>query len=109
VVADNKIQFNVHLEYSNNPKLIPNQSVRLQVLKSVKNEVLRISSNNDFKSNSEQTIYVLDSGDVVPRTVRFGIKGAGYHEIVDGLKEGDKVILSDSPFLWGTKNAGKSK
>jgi HlyD family secretion protein len=109
VVADNKIQFNVHLENSNNPKLIPNQAVRLQVLKSVKNEVLRISSDNDFKANMEQTVYVLDSGNVVPRTVQFGIKGAGYQEVLSGLKEGDKVILSDSPFLWSSKKAEKQR
>jgi HlyD family secretion protein len=109
VVADNKIQFNVHLENSNNPKLIPNQAVRLQVLKSVKNEVLRISSDNDFKANMEQTVYVLDSGNVVPRTVQFGIKGAGYQEVLSGLNEGDKVILSDSPFLWSSKKAEKQR
>jgi HlyD family secretion protein len=109
VVADNKIQFNVHLENSNNPKLIPNQAVRLQVLKSVKNEVLRISSDNDFKANMEQTVYVLDSGNVVPKTVQFGIKGAGYQEILSGLKEGEKVILSDSPFLWSSKKAEKQR
>jgi len=109
VVADKRILFNVHLENSNNPKLIPNQAVRLQVLKSMKNEVLRISSDNDFKSNQEQTIYVLDSGNVVPRTVQFGIKGAGYQEVLSGLNEGDKVILSDSPFKWGAKKVVKQK
>jgi HlyD family secretion protein len=109
VVADNKIQFNVHLENSKNPKLIPNQAVRLQVLKSVKNEVLRISSDNDFKANMEQTIYVLDSGNVVPRTVQFGIKGAGYQEVLSGLKEGEQVILSDSPFIWSSKKTEKQR
>jgi len=107
-VADNKIQFNVHLVNSNNPKLIPNQTVRLQVLKSVKNEVLRISSDNEFKANTEQTIYVLDSGNVVPKSVRFGIKGAGYQEVITGLKEGDRVILSDSPFLWSSNKRAKT-
>ena len=109
IVADNKIQFNVHLENSNNPKLIPNQSVKLQVLKSVKNEVLRISSDNNFKDNAEQTVYVLDSGNVVPRTVQFGIKGAFYQEVISGLNEGEKVLLSDSPFLWNSKKVVKQK
>jgi HlyD family secretion protein len=109
IVADNKIQFNVHLEFGNNSKLIPNQAVKLQVLKSVKNAVLRISSDNNFKDNEEQTIYVLDSGNVVPRTVQFGIKGAGYQEVLSGLKEGDKVILSDSPFSWRSKKVVKQE
>jgi HlyD family secretion protein len=102
-VAENKIQFNVHLEESSNPHLIPNQTVKLQVLKSMREKVLRIRSGNSFKANSEQTVYVLDSGNVVPRTVTFGIKGVDYQEVISGLEEGEKVIMSDSPFAWGTK------
>lgn len=108
-VSDNKIQFNVHLENSTNSKLIPNKSVNLQVLKSIKNEVIRISANNDFKANSEQTVYVLDSGNVVPRTVVFGVKGSEYQEVISGLTEGEKVILTDSPFSWKSKNKKNSK
>jgi len=108
LVADNKVQFNIHLENSTNSKLIPNKSVNLQVLKSIKNEVIRISANNDFKANSEQTVYVLDSGNVVPRTVVFGVKGSEYQEVISGLNEGENVILSDSPFSWNSKKT-KSK
>ncbi len=104
-VADNKIQFNAHLEHNSNSKLIPNQTVRIQVLKSVKNEVLRISANNDFKANSERTTYVLDSGKVVQRTVKFGMKGSEYMEVISGLSEGEKVMLSGSPFSWNSKKS----
>jgi HlyD family secretion protein len=108
-IADNKIQFNIHLENSNNPRLIPNQAVKLLVLKSVKNGVLRISANNNFKANTEQTVYILDSGKVVARTVYFGIKGNEYLEVVSGLNEGEKVILADSPYLWNAKKVEKLK
>lgn len=108
-VAENKIQFNVHLENSNNPKLIPNKTVKIYVLKSLKNDVLRISANNNFKANSEQTVYILDSGKVVSRIVTFGIKGNEYQEVISGLNEGEKVILSDSPFSWNTKKNEKLK
>lgn len=108
-VSENKIQFNVHLENSNNQKLIPNQAVKLLVLKSVKNSVLRISANNNFKANSEQTIYILDSGKVVSRTVNFGVKGNEYLEIISGLSEGEKVILADSPFAWNSEKNEKTK
>jgi len=108
-VSDNKIQFNVHLENSKNPKLIPNQAVKLMVLKSVKNSVLRISAKNNFKANSEQTIYILDSGKMISRTVNFGMKGSEYLEVISGLNEGDKVILSDSPFSWNSETSEKLK
>ena len=102
-IADNKIQFNVHLEMSNNSKLIPNQTIKLQVLKSIKNEVLRITAANKFKANCEQTVYILDSGNMVQRTVYFGMKGADYQEVISGLKEGENVIISDSPINWKKK------
>jgi HlyD family secretion protein len=108
-VADNKIQFNVHLEISNNSKLIPNQTVKLTVLKSIKDDVLRISSSNDFKANSEQTVYIIDSGKMVPRNVVFGMKGSDYQEVISGLKIGDKVVTSDSPTVWPKKTIDNNK
>lgn len=103
-VAENKIQFNVHLEENINQQLIPNQTVSLKVLKSMRENVLRIKSSNKIKANTEQTIYVIDNlGNKVSRTVNFGIKGVDFQEVISGLNEGERVILSDTPFSWGTK------
>lgn len=106
-VADNKIQFNVHLDTINNTRLIPNQSVKLQILKSVKDQVLRIPANNDFKTNSKGTVFIVDSGKRTPKTVTFGLKGADYMEVISGLNEGDKVIIPHSPSLWRKKDQEK--
>lgn len=102
-VAENKIQFNVHLEENANPKLIPNQTIHMKVLKSMRENVLRIRSSSKIKANSEQTVHVLELGTLVSRTVNFGIKGIDYQEVISGLNEGEKVVLSDTPFSWGTK------
>jgi hypothetical protein len=40
---------------------------------------------------------------MIPRIVNFGIKGVDYQEVISGLNEGEKVVLSDMPFSWGTK------
>lgn len=103
-VAENQIHFNVHLENTANSNLKPNQTVKIQVLKSAKSNVLRISSDNNFKANTEQTVYVLDSGNVETRMVSFGMKGSDYQEVITGLNEGDEVIISDSPFSWDSKS-----
>lgn len=108
-VADNKIQFNVHLDTLNNSKLIPNQSVKLQVLMSVKDEVLRISADNDFKTNSKRTVYILDSGKMIPRNVTFGMKGSDYQEVISGLNEGENVIISKSPAMVPKKDDEKQQ
>ena len=103
-VAENKIQFNVHLEENINQQLIPNQTVSLKVLKSMRENVLRIKSSNKIKANTEQTVYVIDNlGNKVSKTVNFGIKGVDFQEVISGLNEGERVILSDTPFSWGTK------
>lgn len=102
-VAENKIQFNVHLEENSNQRLIPNQTVRLKVLKTMRENVLRVKSANKFKANSEQQVYVIESGEKVSRTVNFGIKGIGYLEVISGLNEGEQVVLSDVPFSWVSK------
>jgi HlyD family secretion protein len=104
VSENNKITFNVHPEQSSNPNLIPNQTVRLLVLKSLKDNVLRVSASRNFRENSEQTIYVLDSGKVVERSVKFGIKGSEFQEVLSGLKVGDRVVLSESPSFWTRSN-----
>lgn len=103
-VSENKITFNVHPEHSSNPNLIPNQTVRLLVLKSLKDNVLRVAASRNFRENSEQTIYVLDSGKVVERSVKFGMKGSEFQEVISGLKAGEKVVLSESPSFWTRSN-----
>ena len=99
-VSDNKIHFNVHLELNTSPSLIPNQNVKLKVLRSLKDNVLRIVSSKHFKENSEQTIYVLESGKTVEKLVHFGMKGSDFQEVISGLNEGDQVVLSKLPLFW---------
>ncbi|MFA9392855.1 MAG: efflux RND transporter periplasmic adaptor subunit [Prolixibacteraceae bacterium] len=94
-VSNNKIQFNVHLEKDDYAELIPNQTVKLLVVETLRNNVLRIPALSRYKSNSEQSIYVIDSGRTVRRKVVFGMKGADYQEVVCGLSEGEEVVASD--------------
>lgn len=103
-VSDNKIHFNVHLEQNNSSSLIPNQNVKIKVLKSLKDNVLRVAVNKHFRENSEQTIYVLESGQEIERPVHFGMKGTEYQEVVSGLKEGEQVVNSKLPFFWSGSN-----
>ena len=102
-VAENKIQFNVHLDQNSNQRLIPNQTVRLKILKVLRENVLRVKAVNKFKANSDQLVYIISSGEKVSRQVSFGAKGIDYLEVGSGLNEGEQVVLTDVPFSWGTQ------
>jgi HlyD family secretion protein len=92
LVENKKIQFNVHLDQNNHPKLIPNMQVQLRVFQSVRDSVLRIRRHENFGMENELSLYVLYDGKAVRQDVKFGIRNAEYIEIVSGLNEGDAII-----------------
>lgn len=94
VVENNKIRFNVHLEESNYPGLIPNQAIRLEVIQLLRSNTLRIPNSPEFKPDIVQSVSVKDSEKIIRKKVRFGLKGSEYQEIISGLNEGDQVIIT---------------
>jgi HlyD family secretion protein len=94
VIENSKIQFTVHLDQSDHPALIANQTIPLQVVQSLRNNTLRVPSSERFYPDHEQTVFVKDSERVVQRNVKFGMKGIEYQEILSGLNEGDRVVTS---------------
>ncbi|NQU86106.1 MAG: HlyD family efflux transporter periplasmic adaptor subunit [Mariniphaga sp.] len=94
-IENSKIQFNVHIENSNHPEIMPNQAVSLKVVQSLKNNILRIPCYDEIYPNMEQLVLVKDSERVVKKNVRFGIKGVDFQEIVSGLNVGEQIIISD--------------
>jgi HlyD family secretion protein len=94
MVENSKMQFIAAIENGGKAKLIANQAVSLNVVQTSKNNSLRIPSSVYFYPNREQVVLVKDSGKVTKKSVRFGIKGTDFQEIVSGLNEGDQVVLS---------------
>jgi HlyD family secretion protein len=94
MVENNKIQFNIHLNESNHPKLIANQQVQIQIITGVKENALRIKRLPDFEKSKNQKIFVVNGNKAERKEVAVGILGNQYCEIVSGLKEGD-VIITD--------------
>ncbi len=92
LVEDSRIQFNVHLEKSSHPKLIPNQQVQIKIINSLKNNTLRIKKWPEFDGNPTQKMFVLRGDKAVQTTFTLGIIGNDYCEVLSGLQEGDRVI-----------------
>ncbi len=93
---NNKIQFNVHLDQSSDPRLIDNQNVLIDITTNEKDNVLRIKKRPEFTTDKNvQEIYVVEGNEAVEKEIVLGIIGDEYCEVLSGLNEGD-VILSEN-------------
>lgn len=94
VIRDRKIGFDVNLTESNHFKLRPNRSVSLQIVRAERDSVLRLPNGPVFGRGKEHELYVLTPGGARTVEVRTGLRTQEYVEILEGLEEGDKVVLS---------------
>jgi HlyD family secretion protein len=94
VVKDRKIEFDVNLQESNHFKLRPNLSVDLEIAMAERDSVLRISNGPVIGRGKEHQVFVLTQSGVESREIRTGLKTKEYVEILEGLNEGERIVLS---------------
>jgi HlyD family secretion protein len=95
VIRDKKIDFDVNLQESNHYKLRPNLTVNLEIVRAERDSVLRIPNGPAIGRGRDHQVYVLTPGGPELREIRTGLKSEEYVEIVDGLKAGERVVLSE--------------
>jgi HlyD family secretion protein len=95
VIRDRKIEFDVNLRESNHYKLRPNLNVSLDIVMAERDSVLRIQKGPAIGRGDEHQVYVLRNGNAVLREIRTGLRNDEYVEVVEGLAEGEQVVLSD--------------
>jgi HlyD family secretion protein len=93
MIENNKIQFNVHLEEKNNPKLISNQNVVLWVVGNEAQNTLRIRNLSLFDKAPPSVVYVLKNGEATRREIITGIRNPDYIQVLSGLEAGETVII----------------
>jgi HlyD family secretion protein len=95
VIRDRMIEFDVNLNESNHYKLRPNLDVNLEIVTEERDSVLRIPPGPAIGRGQEHRVFVLESGRAVDREIKTGLRTDNFIEVTEGLKEGDRVILSD--------------
>lgn len=75
--------------------LKPNLSVPVSVVIGEKQNALYLPDGAAFKGAKSQKLFVVSAGEAKPIEVELGIQAGGKVEILSGLKEGDRVIISD--------------
>ena len=93
VVENGKIQFNVHLEENAHPKLIPHQNIELWVAKNFKENALRIKNVPQFSKGRPDYLYIYKDGKAIKNRISAGYISQDYIEIIDGVNEGDQIIV----------------
>ena len=95
MIENGAVKFAVDLNDTRNPKLRNNLRVDVLVVTGSRREVLRIPKGPFAKGGATEPVFVIRGGQAVRRTVRLGVSGYDHYEVLDGLAEGEEVILSD--------------
>lgn len=95
-VANGVVQFTVVPEQSDHPGLRSGLSVDIHVLCGLRQNVLRLPYGDYYKYGpGTYSLWVVHDGQARKREVSLGRSGYDFVEVLDGLKEGERVILSD--------------
>ena len=94
-VNDGKISFTVSLEEKDHEQLRPGLSVDIYVVSSIKSDVLRITNQSYYSGPGEYELWVIQDSKAEKRNVRLGENSFDKVEVIDGLQEGETVIVSN--------------
>ena len=78
------------------PGLKQGQRVSLRLIFETKTQVLKVPRGPFVESGGGRFAYVLDRGVARKRPIAIGITSVSEVEIVEGLSEGDKIVISDT-------------
>ena len=87
--------FSVQLENDTVKSFRSGLRADVYVCNGVSNGVMRLKNSSFFKDPGKYVLYVRDGDELVARNVELGVSNYDYIEVVNGLKEGDEVVISD--------------
>ena len=91
----------------NHKRLRSGLKTDVYVMNAVKEDVMRIANASYYVGRGDYELFVLDSeNEIVKRKVKLGDSNFEYVEVIEGLKQGDQVVVSD---MSSFKNKNKLK
>ncbi|HMQ46891.1 MAG TPA: HlyD family efflux transporter periplasmic adaptor subunit [Saprospiraceae bacterium] len=95
-INNNVVEFELILEEPNHSLLRPKQKVEIELITASQNKVLCVRNGAAFAGAKIEEVFVLQGDGTAKRQqINTGFKNAQLVEITQGLKEGDRVIVSD--------------
>jgi HlyD family secretion protein len=94
-IENSSIKFAAELDDPRNAALRNNLSVDVLVVTGSRPNALRVPKGPFVQGGVIQKVFVVEGDRAVRRDVRLGVEGYDRYEVLDGLAEGEDVILSD--------------
>lgn len=89
------IECSIRINEGNISNLRPEQQMEIRVIISNKNDVLRLPNGTYYEERGYKEMYVIRGNKAFRTRVLLGDANFDYVEVVEGLREGEKVILDD--------------
>jgi HlyD family secretion protein len=95
LVENGQVYFDVFPETKKHPKFRPNMEVELRILTAFKQRTLKLKDGPFFDGSKKLKVYKVTGQKAIATDIITGMKNIDYVEIVTGINEGDKVVISD--------------
>ena len=89
------VDFTVSFDEPSHRLLRPGLKVEVYVLTSEKSDVLRIKSGTFYQGPGKYRLFVVDGDRLTARDVTLGEASYDYIEVTGGLRQGERVVVSD--------------
>jgi HlyD family secretion protein len=95
-VSNNVLTFDVRLDNQNNAQFRPKMKVEVFLVTDSRSKIVRVANGAAFKGGSSQDIFVVRTdGKLERRAVKIGLQNFDFVEITEGVRVGEKVVISD--------------
>lgn len=95
-VQNNVLQFDISLSTKNTSLLRPNLKVEVYPITAIHTDIIRVANGPAFKGAEVQDLFVLrKDGKAERRTVKIGLSNFDFVEIKEGIRVGERVIITD--------------
>lgn len=94
-IENGAVRLSADLDDPRHPELRNNLGVDVLVVTGARPDTLRVPRGPFLQGGVIQKVFVVQGDRAVRRDVRLGVAGYDHSEVLDGLAEGDEIILSD--------------
>ncbi|MDO1446112.1 HlyD family efflux transporter periplasmic adaptor subunit [Rhodocytophaga aerolata] len=94
-VENGVVRAQITLEDKSNRLLRPSMRVDVYAITDSKSNVLKVKKGLVINTDGKSEVFVIRDGQAIRTPVTIGISSFDYQEIVNGLAEGDEIIISD--------------